>query len=110
MRIAIIVAVSAALLGGPAFAQPGKGNPHGTPPGLANKPLGMPPGQAKKIWARGEHLPKAYLDQRYYLNDYTRYGLSPAPPGYRWVRVDENAYLTQTTTGLIANVILGLLR
>ena len=32
----------------------------GTPPGLAKKPLNMPPGQAKKIYRAGEHLPNGY--------------------------------------------------
>jgi hypothetical protein len=109
MKTAIVLAVAAALLAGPALSQPGRGNPNGVPPGLAKKPGGLPPGQANKIYARGEYLPMSYIDQRYYMNDYVRYGLQPAPPGYRWVRVEDNAYLTQTTTGLIANVILNLL-
>lgn len=110
MKIAIIAAVAAGLLASPALAQPRGGNPNSVPPGLAKKPGGLPPGQAKKIWARGEYLPKTYIAQPNYIDDYRRYGLTPAPAGYRWVRVEENAYLTQTTTGLIANVILGLLR
>src|SRR4051812_1104668 len=38
-----------------------------TPPGLAKKPHGMPPGQAKKVWGHGEQLPNQYYTQsRYY--------------------------------------------
>lgn len=119
MKIAIIAAVSAALLAAPvaALAHPekhhsGHGKKHGkgTPPGLAKKPGGMPPGQYKK-WVRGERLPRSYFDDRsYYIEDPARYRLSPAPAGYRWVQVRDDAYLADTSNGVISNVILNLLR
>jgi len=77
----------------------GKGHPHG-----------MPPGQAKKQWSRGEHIPRSYVVERtYYIEDPGRYRLRPPPAGYRWVRVDGDVYLTQTETGLIAEVIRSLI-
>jgi len=89
----------------------GGGNPHGVPPGLAKKPYGLPPGQAKKLWATGEQLPAPYVaDERYRVHDLARYRLPPAPYGYRWVRVDDQFYLAQTRTGLIAQVVAALVR
>ena len=123
MKIAIIAAMSTALLAAPvaALAHPekdhhGHGDKHaykhnkGVPPGLAKKPGGMPPGQYKK-WVRGERLPRDYFgDRRYYIENPARYRLSPAPAGYRWVQVRDDAYLTNTSNGLVSNVILNLLR
>lgn len=81
-----------------------------TPPGLAKKPHGMPPGQAKKMWSQGERLPDNYLSQRYYVADPSRYQLQPAPYGYRWVQVGDQYYLAQTQTGLISQAISALIR
>jgi len=89
----------------------GEGWRGAAPPGLAKKPYGLPPGQAKKRWIRGQRLPAAYYAQpRYYVVEPVRYGLRPAPAGYRWVRVDDRYYLTQTRTGMIAQIIDALIR
>lgn len=83
------------------------------PPGLAKKPHSMPPGQAKKMhrYARGQHLPQTYYSNRtYYVTQPRAYNLRTAPPGYQWVRVGNDVYLTQTRTGLIADVIANLIR
>jgi len=110
MKRSVLIAVGLALAAGPlAYAAPGP--PGGVPPGLANKPYAMPPGQAKKMWRRGERLPTSYVvDQRYILASPQRYRLPPPPRGYRWVGVDGSAYLVQTETGLIREVIATLLQ
>jgi hypothetical protein len=105
MKRLLAAALIAALTSTPVLADP----PGGVPPGLAKKPGGLPPGQAKKIYQKGERLPLTYLKSQYYLTQPARYQLDPAPAGYRWVLVDENAYLANTQTGLIVNVILNLL-
>jgi len=105
MKRAMVVLLAATLVSTPVLAKP----PGGVPPGLAKKPDGLPPGQAKKVYQRGERLPLTYLQTQYYVTQPTRYRLDPAPAGYRWVLVDDNAYLANTQTGLIANVILNLL-
>ena len=90
------------------WSPPGHG---GTPPGLAKKPYGMPPGQAKKLhrYDVGQHLSRTYyVNRSYYVTQYNRYNLPPPPPGYQWVRVDNDVYLAQTRTGLIAQVIADL--
>ena len=80
--------------------------PGGLPPGLAKKPYGLPPGQAKKLWSRGQHIPQTYYTQSQYVIAQPRqYRLASAPPGYRWVLVEDNAYLVQNSNGLIANVV-----
>ena len=115
--LALSLAIPAASLadpggkGGGKHDQRGAGPWRGGPPGLAKKPYGLPPGQLKKRWQRGERLPAAYYGQpRYYVLEPVRYGLRPAPYGYRWVRVDNRYYLTQTRTGLIAEIISALTR
>jgi hypothetical protein len=107
MKRVLIAALTAvvAIAPGVALAK----NPHGTPPGLANKPGGMPPGQYKKLYAKGDRLPLNYVNTRYYISDPNRYRLPPAPAGYRWVMVEDHAYMANTTTGLIANVIANIL-
>jgi hypothetical protein len=110
MKRAMAVVLAATLLCAPVFSAQALAKPvGGEPPGQAKKPDGLPPGQAKKIYQRGERLPLNYLQSRYFVTQPARYGLEPAPAGYRWVLVEENAYLANTQTGLIANVILNLL-
>jgi Ni/Co efflux regulator RcnB len=87
-----------------------KNDKHGLPPGLAKKADGLPPGQAKKVWRRGERLPQPYyVETRYVIVQPQRYRLPPPPFGYRWVDVGGDAYLVQTRTGLITDLVLDLL-
>ena len=82
------------------------GPPGGLPPGLAKKPYGLPPGQAKKMWLRGQQMPQVYYSNaQYFITQPQRYRLPSAPPGYRWVLVEDNAYLVQHGNGMIANVV-----
>lgn len=82
------------------------------PPGLAKKPYAMPPGQAKKMWQSGQRLPGQYYQQsQYNLTNPARYSLSPAPAGYRWVLIGNDAYLVQdNNTGLISQVVANIFR
>jgi Ni/Co efflux regulator RcnB len=124
-----LATAAAAIAISPAYAKPHKngdwrdnytdsqwsppGHNGATPPGLAKKPYGMPPGQAKKLhrYSVGQHLSRNYYVNRdYYVTDYNRYNLAPPPAGYQWVRYDNDVYLTQTRTGLIAQVIADLLK
>lgn len=110
MKRLILIAAGCAFLAAPglAAAQPGHGKP---PPGLAKKPHGMPPGQAKKMWARGEHLPRSYYtESRYYVTNPRAFMLPPAPYGSRWVRVGDAYYLTRTDTGVIMDLVSALAR
>ena len=93
--------------GGVAFADPpGHARGHDLPPGLAKQGK-IPPGHAKKIWGKGQYLPREY--RQVYFDDWQRYELRPAPSGYRWVRVDRDAYLVEVASGLIAEALIGVL-
>lgn len=105
VRKLAILAAGALGLGLVAYADP-PGRSGDLPPGLAKQGK-IPPGHAKKIWGKGEYLPTEYRDA--YFRDWERYDLRPAPRGYRWVLVDEEAYLVDVASGLIADVIVDLL-
>jgi len=62
------------------------------------------------VYRTGQHLPRNYYVNRTYYVQPTVYGLQAPPPGYEWVRVGNDVYLTQTSTGLIANVVANLIR
>jgi Ni/Co efflux regulator RcnB len=90
----------------PAAADPGNGKGHGA----KSHPHGMPPGQAKKMWNRGQRLPAHYLSAPYYVTDYSRYDLPTPPPQYRYVYVEERVYLVDPKTQLIRDVLDVLIR
>lgn len=104
----ITVMLAAALgAGGLAFADPpGHARGYELPPGLAKQGK-IPPGHAKKIWGKGQYLPREYREV--FFDDWRRYELRPAPAGYRWVRVDRDAYLVEVASGLIAEALIGVL-
>ena len=66
-----------------------------------------PRGYAVREFYAGQRLPAPYRSSAYYV-DYDRYGLGAPPYGYRYVRVGDDAVLTQVATGLIAQVVAGL--
>ena len=67
---------------------------------------GLHLGWYKQRWQRGERIPVAYLEPRYYVDDYRTYGLAPPPAGYRWVRPrDERYLLVQVATGLVLEAL-----
>ena len=95
-----------------ASAAPGHGKGHdkegvNVPPGLAGKPHGLPPGQAKKMWRKGERIPAVYIVPQNFIPEPHVYHLAPPSRGYQWVVVDGDAYLVQTRSGMIADVIAG---
>lgn len=92
----------------PTAADPGDGNGKGH--GAKSHPHGMPPGQAKKAWNRGQRLPAHYISSPYYVTDYGRYDLPPPPPPYRYVYVEERVYLVDPKTQLIRDVLNLLIR
>ena len=104
-----VIAILAGALGAgmAAYADPPPhARGHSLPPGLAKQGK-VPPGHAKKIWGKGQYLPAEY--RAIHIEDWQRHDLRPAPRGYRWVRVDEDAYLVEIASGLIAEALIGLL-
>ena len=64
--------------------------------------------KAQRRWARGQHIPRDYLYDRYYVRDYRAYNLAPPPNGHMWVRPDaqdDTYYLVQLATGLISGIL-----
>ena len=63
MRTLLICAATAALAmaGAPAVADPGNGKGHDKGHQAKSHPHGMPPGQAKKMWNRGQRLLASYF-------------------------------------------------
>jgi len=108
----IVAAAVAALSVTPALADNGKGKGHKDKGynGAAHKPHphGMPPGQAKKLWTRGQYIPATYYNDNDYWIDYRRYDLNAPPPGYRWVLVEDRGYLVNRQNGLVASVVANL--
>jgi Ni/Co efflux regulator RcnB len=107
-RVVIAIVAFCVVFAPMAAAAAGQGrgqDKSGGPPGLAKKPYGLPPGQAKKMWRKGEKIPTTYIAPQYFVPEPRVYHLAPPPPGYRWVAVEGDAYLVQTTSGLIADVI-----
>lgn len=67
-----------------------------------------PPGYRYHRWERGERLPPAYRAPQYIVVNPYIYHLAPPPPGYYWVRVDNNAVLAAVATGVVLNVAFHL--
>jgi Ni/Co efflux regulator RcnB len=67
-----------------------------------------PRGWYEHEWRRGERLPIAYRESAYVIPDIAVYHLRPPPPGYYWVRVDNNAVLAAVATGVVVDVAFHL--
>lgn len=89
-----------------AYADPPHNRGYDLPPGLAKQGK-IPPGHAKKIWGKGQYLPVEYREV--YVRDWRDYDLREPPRGYRWVHVDQDAYLVEIASGLIADVLVDAL-
>lgn len=62
----------------------------------------------QRRWARGEHIPRDYMLESYYVRDHRAYELAPPPRGHMWVRPDpqdDTYYLVQLATGLISSIL-----
>ena len=67
-----------------------------------------PHGYYEHHWRRGDRLPPDYRSQAYIIPDPTMYRLRPPPPGYYWVRVDNNAVLAAVATGVVVDIAVNL--
>lgn len=55
-------------------------------------------------WHRGERLPIGFRAPVYVIPDVAVYNLPPPPPGFYWVRVDDNAVLAAVATGVVVDI------
>jgi Ni/Co efflux regulator RcnB len=67
-----------------------------------------PPGYVYRRWTAGLLLPAIFLSATYYYDGYASLGLSPPPPGYRWVRYGPDLVLVNLATGRVADVAYGV--
>ncbi|MGH8294905.1 MAG: RcnB family protein [Steroidobacteraceae bacterium] len=69
-----------------------------------------PHGYHAHRWRRGDRLPPVYRSPAYIIPDPVRYRLRGPPPGYYWVRVNNNAVLAAIGTGVVVDVVVNLFR
>lgn len=67
-----------------------------------------PHGYYVRKWHRGDRLPIEFRTPVYVVPDVVAYHLRPPPPGYYWVRVDNNAVLAAVATGIVVDVAFNL--
>ena len=109
-RSLVVIAVLSAITAPSASGAPGDGRNHdplaerARPPGLADKPFGMPPGQPRNFWRSGERLPPGSFASENSIEP-RLYHLEQPRPGYRWVAIEGHAYLVDTT-GLVADMVI----
>lgn len=111
--------------GGPQIQPPRPGRPGANRPRPPHRPgAGRPPnfrpihwtnwqyprGYRYRRWVIGAILPRLFLADRYYFNDYDRLGIGGPPRGYRWVRYGPDLLLVGTSTGRVYDVIYGAFR
>ena len=122
-QLLLLTSAAAFVIVAPSLAKPGNGNGHGNPhgngwanegpigygaggcpPGLAKKHNGcLPPGQAKKLWVVGQPLPPAVFYEP--VPRAVVQQLAPVPPGYDYVRVDNDVLLMDMTNRMVADVV-----
>lgn len=56
---------------------------------------------------KGSHLPAAYRDPQYVVQDWRHAHLSKPKRGYQWVKTGDDYLLVATSTGVISTVWLG---
>ncbi|MFC3614775.1 hypothetical protein ACFORG_13465 [Lutimaribacter marinistellae] len=108
LMLAISLALAVATSPGMADSKkPGKnhkvppGKATGVPPGLAKKPGGLPPGQVKKVYRKGELLPRGHA----WITDYDRWRLPPLAPGQGFARYNNEVYRVVRDTGVVLEAI-----
>ena len=67
-----------------------------------------PHGYYAHRWRRGERLPRPWRGPAYVVPNWGYYRLRPPPPGYYWVRVNDNAVLAAVATGVIVDVAINI--
>ena len=67
-----------------------------------------PRGYYAHHWRRGDHLPRAWRGPAYVVPNWGYYRLRPPPPGYYWVRVNDNAVLAAVATGVVVDVAVNI--
>jgi Ni/Co efflux regulator RcnB/surface antigen len=110
-RSFVVIAASSLLMAPSASAEPGHDRGHNRSerwagqPG-ADKPLGLPTGQARRFWRNGETIPSGFIVPQYFIVEPREYRLETPHPGYRWVAIEGHAYLIEAETGVVADMVI----
>jgi hypothetical protein len=56
----------------------------------------------------GYRLPHAFWVDRYYITDYSFYGVDAPPPNFQWVRYGPDLLLVDLNSGQVANAVYGV--
>ena len=67
-----------------------------------------PHGYYEHHWHRGDRLPIEFRAPVYVVPNIAVYHLRPPPPGYYWVRVDNNCVLAAIATGVVVDIAYNL--
>ena len=81
------------------------GNHH---PSLLVGVFHYPSGTSYRSWRRGDFLPGLFFTAQFFFTDYTRLGVDPPPPGYRWVRYGPDLLLIDIYTYEVVEVLYGV--
>jgi hypothetical protein len=69
----------------------------------------FPRGYSVRYWQRGQWLPSVYyVERRWHLGDYWRYGLYDPPFDAGWVRVGDDALLVDLRSGEVLDAVYSL--
>ena len=64
--------------------------------------------KGEREWRRGQYMTSMHRSRAQVVNSPRTYHLSPAPKGYKWMRMSNDVYLVQTNTGFINQVVLNI--
>lgn len=92
----------------PNWAQGRYPSVYGSPRRFHSDRYYAPRGFFVRSWAFGDVLPRGWYGDDYRIGEFWEYGLPYPPPGYDWVRVDDDAFLIDSFTGRIAQVVRNL--
>ena len=53
-------------------------------------------------------MPPIFINETYFIDNFGDYGLPPAPYGFEWVRVGDDALLVDIYTGEIVDEVPGI--
>jgi len=67
-----------------------------------------PTGFAYRRWTVGAFLPRVFLTNAFFWNDWWSLGLPAPPPGFAWVRVGPDLLLVDLTSGRVVDAAWGV--
>ena len=110
MKRILSAAIALSLLGAgaPALADHGRGDKqHAKAHKKAVKAHSKAVKAQQKAWRKGQYIPAEH--RHHYLSEPYGYGLPAPPPGYRWVLVEDDAYMVRQSDGFVSDLVMNLL-